>query len=73
MAEIVTIPDKVKTSDIPDSELNTIGKFSKKVIHHNAGAPTAANELLDDGTIEMITDGASTGAKKLVVTFVIRR
>ena len=44
MAEIVTIPDKVKTSDIPDSELNTIGKFSKKVIHHNAGAPTAAND-----------------------------
>ena len=35
--------------------------------------PTAANELLEDGTIEMITDGASTGAKKLVVTFVIRR
>ncbi len=44
MAEIVTIPDKVKTSDIPDSELNTIGKFSKKVIHHNAGAPTTAND-----------------------------
>ena len=35
--------------------------------------PTAANELLEDGTIEMSTDGASTGAKKLVVTFVIRR
>ena len=44
MAEIVTIPDKVKTSDIPDSELNTIGKFSKKVIHHNAGAPTSADD-----------------------------
>ena len=44
MAEIVTIPDKVKTSDIPDSELNTIGKFSKKVIHHFAGAPTAADD-----------------------------
>ena len=35
--------------------------------------PTAANQVLEDGTIEMITDGASTGAKKLVVTFVIRR
>ena len=44
MAEIVTIPDKIKTSDIPDSELNTIGKFSKKVIHHNAGPPTAADD-----------------------------
>ena len=42
MAEIRTIPDKIKTSEIPDSELNTIGKFSKKVIHHNAGAPTVA-------------------------------
>ena len=35
--------------------------------------PTALNEVLEDGTIEMITDGASSGAKKLVVTFVIRR
>ena len=35
--------------------------------------PTAANEILEDGTIEMITDGASSGTKKLVVTFVIRR
>ena len=35
--------------------------------------PTAANDVSEDGTIEMITDGGSTGAKKLVVTFVIRR
>jgi len=35
--------------------------------------PTAANEVLEDGTIEMITDGASTNTIKLVVTFVIRR
>ena len=35
--------------------------------------PTAANRVEQDGTIEMITDGASTGAKKLLVTFVIRR
>ena len=35
--------------------------------------PTAANQVEEDGTIEMITDGASTGAKKLLVTFVIRR
>ena len=35
--------------------------------------PTAANEVADDGTIEMITDGASSNTIKLVVTFVIRR
>ena len=35
--------------------------------------PTAANEVAEDGTIEMITDGASSNAVKLVVTFVIRR
>ncbi len=35
--------------------------------------PTAANEVSEDGTIEMITDGASTNTVKLVVTFVIRR
>ena len=35
--------------------------------------PTALNRVEEDGTIEMITDGGSTGAKKLLVTFVIRR
>ena len=35
--------------------------------------PTAANRVEEDGTIEMITDGGSTGANKLNVTFVIRR
>ena len=35
--------------------------------------PTAANDVQEDGTIEMITDGASTGTKKLNITFVIRR
>ena len=50
------------------------------VAHSGSGAgtvdsaiPTAANDVLEDGTIVMITDGASSGAKKLVVTFVIRR
>ena len=36
-------------------------------------APTALNTVAEDGTIECITDGGSTGAKKLLVTFVIRR
>jgi hypothetical protein len=39
----------------------------------DTAVPTAANDVLEDGTIEMITNGASSGAKKLVVTFVIRR
>ena len=35
--------------------------------------PTAANSVSEDGTIEMITDGGSTGTQKLLVTFVVRR
>ena len=35
--------------------------------------PTAANEVLEDGTIEMITDGGSSTACECVITFVIRR
>ena len=35
--------------------------------------PTAANDVQEDGTIEMKTDGGSTGTKKLNITFVIRR
>ena len=39
----------------------------------DTSVPTAANRVEEDGTIEMITDGGSTGTKKLLVTFVIRR
>ena len=39
----------------------------------DSSAPTAANRVEEDGTLEIITDGASTGAKKCLVTFVIRR
>ena len=35
--------------------------------------PTAANDVLEDGTIEMISDGGSSTACECVVTFVIRR
>jgi len=35
--------------------------------------PTAANDVAEDGSIEMITDGSSSNTIKLVVTFVIRR
>ena len=39
----------------------------------DSSEPTAANTVEEDGTIEMITDGGSTGTAKLLVTFVIRR
>ena len=39
----------------------------------DTSVPTAANSVEEDGTIEMITDGGSTGTAKLLVTFVIRR
>ena len=39
----------------------------------DTATPTAANEVAEDGTIEMITDGSSSNTIKLVVTFVIRR
>ena len=39
----------------------------------DTATPTAANRVEEDGTIEMITNGGSTGDKKLLVTFVIRR
>jgi hypothetical protein len=39
----------------------------------DSSAPTAANDVLEDGTIEIITDGASSGAKKCLVTLVVRR
>ena len=35
--------------------------------------PTALNDVLEGGTIEMLTDGASSNAVKLNVTFIIRR
>ena len=39
----------------------------------DTAAPTAANDVAEDGSIEMITDGSSSNTIKLVVTFVIRR
>ena len=77
-----TLNDYFLTSAIPDvsSSSSTFvnvpdgGRIIKIFAHNKATTTgTAASELLEDGTIEMLTDGASTGAKKLVVTFVIRR
>ena len=39
----------------------------------DTATPTAANAVAEDGTIELITDGASTNPSNLLVTFVIRR
>ena len=39
----------------------------------DSAEPTALNDVLEGGTIEMITDGASSNAVKLNVTFIIRR
>ena len=39
----------------------------------DTSVPTAANDVAEDGTIEMITDGGSSTACECVVTFVIRR
>jgi hypothetical protein len=35
--------------------------------------PTGANRVEENGTIECITDGGSTNASKMEITFVIRR
>ena len=39
----------------------------------DSAEPTAANRVEENGTIEMITDGGSTGTAKLLVTFVVSR
>jgi hypothetical protein len=39
----------------------------------DTAVPTAANDVAEGGTIEMITNGASTNTIVLYVTFVIRR
>jgi hypothetical protein len=39
----------------------------------DSAEPTAANNVEEGGTIEMITDGGSSTACECVVTFVIRR
>ena len=39
----------------------------------DTSVPTAANRVEEDGTIEIISDGASATAWEMIVTFVIRR
>ena len=40
---IKKIPDKLTTNDVTDGSV-TKGKFSKKIVHYNAGAPTKTND-----------------------------
>ena len=39
----------------------------------DSSEPTANNDVLEGGSIEIITDGGSTNTSKAIVTFVIRR
>ena len=51
----------------------TVAHSGSAVGTMDGSVPTALNEVAEDGSIEMLTDGNSTGAKALDVTFVIRR
>ena len=51
----------------------TVAHSGSAVGTMDGSVPTALNEVSEDGSIEMLTDGNSTGAKALDVTFVIRR
>ena len=51
----------------------TVAHSGSAVGTMDGSTPSALNRVEEDGAIEMITDGNSTGAKTLTVTFVIRR
>ena len=51
----------------------TVAHSGSAVGTMDGSVPSALNRVEEDGSIEMITDGNSTGAKSLTVTFVIRR
>lgn len=51
----------------------TVANASSAAGDVDSSEPSAANRVEEGGTIEMITDGGSTGTAKLLVTFVIRR
>ena len=51
----------------------TVAHTSSAAGDVDSSEPSAANNVDEGGTIEMITDGGSTGTAKLLVTFVIRR
>ena len=51
----------------------TVAHSGSAVGTMDSSVPTALNRVEEDGSIEIITDGNSTGAVALDVTFVIRR
>ena len=51
----------------------TVAHSGSAVGTMDGSSPTANNEVQEDGSIEILTDGNSTGAKALDVTFIIRR
>ena len=51
----------------------TVTKSGSAAGDVDTSEPTALNTVSEDGTIEMITDGASATACECVVTFIIRR
>ena len=51
----------------------TVAHSGSAVGTMDGSVPTALNRVEEDGSIEIITDGNSTGAVALDVTFVIRR
>ena len=78
----VPVPDGGKVIKIITALQGAIGTANGGITVTQSGSaagdidtaePTAANDVAEDGSIEMITDGASTNTIKLVVTFVIRR
>ena len=57
---------------MPNSAI-TVAQSGSAAGDVDTSEPSAANRVEEGGTIEMITDGGSTGTAKLLVTFVIRR
>ena len=51
----------------------TVAHSGSAVGTMDGSTPSALNRVEEDGSIEMITDGNSSGTKTLTVTFVIRR
>ena len=51
----------------------TVAHSGSAVGTMDSSVPTALNDVAEDGKIEIITDGNSSGAKSLDVTFTIRR
>ena len=51
----------------------TVAHSGSAVGTMDSSVPSALNRVEEDGKIEIITDGNSTGAKSLDVTFTIRR